>query len=209
MLNVFDERKGRRWYRIFIAEDFVRRIATKFANSWHLCLFCCCREDLDTAKHTGCFKGPEAAALQAYQTEQKEEQEELSKGAQGPKELTKALEQQLNAAHRQIAILSDRKAEQEDAEDIEAMIGPNEAPEEEVKTDKLRGDNTSLLPKRAVINIVSLYGAPPGRGISSTSRIVRDIRRSVFQGYSRADLTLIAPDFFAHLEGSDCNFEAH
>ena len=89
------------------------------------------------------------------------------------------------------------------------MSGQNEAPEEEVKTDKLRGGNTSLLPLRAVINFVILYGAPPGSGIAAKSRICRDIRRSVFLGYSRADLTLIAPDFFAHLEGSDVNFEAH
>ena len=89
------------------------------------------------------------------------------------------------------------------------MSGQNEAPEEEVKTDKLRGGNTSLLSKRVVINFLIMYGAPPGQGILSKSRIVNDIRLSVFRGYSRADLTLIAPDFFAHLEGSDCNFEAH
>ena len=55
VLNVFDERKSRRWYKLFVAEAFVRRIAARFANSWHLCLFCCCREDLDTSKHSGCF----------------------------------------------------------------------------------------------------------------------------------------------------------
>ena len=208
MLNEFEARRGRRWYKLFVAEAFVRRIAAKYANSWHLCLFCCCREDFDTPAHSGCFKGPEAAALQAYETEQKEEQEKSSKGTQDPKELAEVIEQ-LNAAQKQIAILTDSKAEQDHAQEIAAMTGQNEAPEEEVKTDKLRGGNTSLLPKRAVMNYVIMYGAAPGQGIASASRIVRDIRRSVFQGYSRADLTLIAPDFFAHLEGSDCNFEAH
>ena len=89
------------------------------------------------------------------------------------------------------------------------MSDQNEGPEEEVKADKLRGGNSSLLPKRAVMNFRIMYGAPPGQGILSQSRIVSDIRLSVFRGYSRADLTLIVPDIFAHLAGQDVNFEAH
>jgi hypothetical protein len=89
------------------------------------------------------------------------------------------------------------------------MSGQNEAPEEEVKTEKLRGGNTSLLPKKKVMNFVIMYGAPPGRGVASATKMVSDVRLSVFRGYSRADLTLIVPDIFAHLEGNDANFEAH
>ena len=96
VLNAYDKRRG--WYKLFVAESTVRRIAGKFANSWHLCLFCCCREDLDTPSHSGCFQGPEAAALQAYETKQKEEQEKLDKAAQVSKELAEALDQ-LNVAH--------------------------------------------------------------------------------------------------------------
>jgi hypothetical protein len=79
VLNEFDPR--RRWYKLFIAEAFIRRIAAKFPNSWQLCLFCCCRENLEGPRYSGCFQGPEAAALQAYQAKQKEEQEKLLKAA--------------------------------------------------------------------------------------------------------------------------------
>ena len=56
VLNEFDEQTG--FYKLFNAEDYVRRLSTAFClNSYFICLFACCRELYDPDTMTKNFEG--------------------------------------------------------------------------------------------------------------------------------------------------------
>ena len=55
VVNEYDKRTG--FYRLYPAEDDVRRLSKKYPNSYHLVFFACCREYYNGPK-VGVIRGP-------------------------------------------------------------------------------------------------------------------------------------------------------
>ena len=69
VLRDCNEKTG--YYKTYNAEDNIRQYAKYFPNTSHICIFACCREKFDLAKHRGCFCGTYDEAKLYYEAEDK------------------------------------------------------------------------------------------------------------------------------------------
>ena len=67
--------------------------------------------------------------------------------------------------------------------------------------------NTDYLPSILRQNYVFTYGAQPGYGVLSGTKMIADVRKAMIKGFDRKDLTLRIPKVYANLVGRDASFE--
>ena len=64
VVNGFDKRAE--FYNLYVAETELRQWASKYSNSFHMCIFACCREIHNKSRHSGCVSGPIEVAREHF-----------------------------------------------------------------------------------------------------------------------------------------------
>ena len=67
--------------------------------------------------------------------------------------------------------------------------------------------NTDYLPPIHRQNYLFTYGAQPGYGVISGTKMIADVRKAIVKGFDRKDLTVRIPDTYTLLVGRDATFE--
>ena len=67
--------------------------------------------------------------------------------------------------------------------------------------------NTDYLPSIQRQNYLFTYGAQPGYGVLSGTKMIADVREAIVKGFDRKDLTVRIPYVYTNLVGRDATFE--
>ena len=214
VLNQFDTKM--QFYKIYDIENKIRLFSKLFKNCYLISIFACCREIFRSHKHTDCI-GANSLAAAIAQIESNQKKEIIKKKTQIEKEeKTKTLEveneklrDENQKLKKQVKKFSDNVEKSEDVKEEDPLKGSaqkEQVEQEESKVGPSRGKD-SLIEDVFVQNFMMIFGAKPGDGVSTDTKLIPDVMRCFENYYDRLTYTITFPNILACLQGSDTNIE--